>query len=188
MSLALKLDEYYTYAEYLTWDTNDRYELIDGVPYLMSPAPSPAHQSVVAEIFNQIYTYLRDKPCRAFSSPTDVRLNPDGGDDTVVQPDILVVCDRNKIEKQAIKGAPDLVIEVISPSTRNYDSMLKLSRYMEAGVRECWIVDAANYYVRVYVNNGDGTETLFVYNWDAEAIPASFIEGLAVDMRTVPRV
>jgi Uma2 family endonuclease len=187
MNLALKLDEHYTYADYLTWDTDDRYELICGVPYLMSPAPSTIHQRVSARIFTQISSYLQGKPCEAFFAPVDVRLNPDGDDDTVVQPDILVVCDRSKIEKQAIKGAPDLVIEIISPSTRSYDSMLKLSCYMKAGVRECWLVDTKNYYVRTYVNNGDGTETLSVYNWDAESIPVSCIEGLTVDMRLAPR-
>jgi Uma2 family endonuclease len=187
MNLAIKLDEHYTYADYLTWDTGDRYELIGGAPYLMSPAPSTMHQRVAAEMFNQIYTWLRGKPCEALFAPVDVRLNPDDTDDTVVQPDIIVVCDKNKIEKKAVKGAPDLVIEVISPSTRNYDSVLKLGCYMKAGVRECWLVDTENYYVRVYVNNGDGTETLSVHNWDAEAIPVNVIDGLTVNMRLVPR-
>ena len=186
MSIALELDKYYTYADYMTWDSGERYELVAGIPYMMS-APSIMHQRVVGKIFNQISNYLAGKSCEAFVAPVDVRLNPDEADDIVVQPDILVVCDKNKIEKQAIKGAPDLVIEVVSPATKNYDSMLKLSYYMRAGVRECWLIDTERFYVRVFVNNGDETETLFVYNWDAEAIPVSFIEGLTVDMRQVPR-
>ena len=130
----------YTYEDLLSWDDGDRYELYDGIPVAMA-SPSDVHQDVLGEIYWQIKSYLRGKQCRVFFAPFDVRLFEKPGDkpgdvDTVVQPDLMVVCDPDKIDGHGIHGAPDLVVEITSPSTRRYDRLLKLDRYMRAGVRE----------------------------------------------------
>jgi Uma2 family endonuclease len=110
---AVSRNEYFTYADYAEWDTDERYELIGGVPYLMSPAPSVRHQEIVGELYTIFRNFLADKPCRAFISPIDVRLNAGAEDDTVLQPDVIVVCDKGKIGDNSINGAPDLVVEVL---------------------------------------------------------------------------
>ncbi|MDR0310315.1 MAG: Uma2 family endonuclease, partial [Acidobacteriota bacterium] len=113
---ALQKDERYTYADYASWDTEERYELIDGVPYLMSPAPLRKHQSILFELSGQFRNFLKGKPCKAFAAPFDVRLNADTYDDTVVQPDLVVICDKLKLDAKGCVGAPDMVIEILSPS------------------------------------------------------------------------
>ena len=138
---ALKLEEYYTYADYCTWNDSERWELIEGVPYMMSPAPSPIHQGISREIAGQLYNFLKGNPCKLFAAPFDVRLNADKADDTVVQPDLLVICDSSKIDDKGCAGAPDLVIEILSPSTIRLDRIIKFRLYQKAGVREYWIVD-----------------------------------------------
>jgi len=137
----LREERRYTYADYCTWDDNERWELIDGVPYAMSPAPRPRHQNIAGEIYGQLRGFLKGKPCKALISPLDVRLNADGEDDTVVQPDVVVICDRAKIDDKGCKGAPDLVVEVLSPSTSRRDRWEKLNLYRRCGVREYWIAD-----------------------------------------------
>lgn len=127
----------YTYADYLTWDGPERYELIEGVPRLMSPGPNRRHQKILGEIFAQIHAYLKGKTCEVYASPFDVRLSKK----TVVQPDIMVVCDPEKLDDAGVKGAPDLAIEILSPSTQGHDRVTKLNLYERAGVREYWIVD-----------------------------------------------
>ena len=158
-----KYEKHYTYADYLEWETEERYELIDGVPYMMSPAPNPTHQRILTELSAVFSNYLAGKQCVALIAPLDVRLNADDEDDTVVQPDMLVVCDRSKIDKHGVKGAPDLVVEILSSSTRAYDSYMKLNKYLKAGVRECWIVDPDENIVRVYQKNDDGKTVMEEY-------------------------
>jgi len=130
----------YTYVDYEAWDDDIRWELLDGVPYAMS-APSSVHQRIVVNLSTILNVHLRDKACRVFVAPFDVRLSYDKGDDTVVQPDVVVVCDRTKIDKKGCAGAPDLVVEILSPATARMDWVLKHNIYMKAGVKEYWIVD-----------------------------------------------
>lgn len=132
--------EKYTYADYLTWPEKVRYELIDGVAYMMSPAPSAGHQRIFREIFRQLANYLIGKSCEVFSAPFDVRLNAEAEDNTVVQPDISVICDPSKLNDRGCKGAPDMVVEILSPATANHDQIIKFNTYRDAGVREYWIV------------------------------------------------
>lgn len=137
--------EYYTLADVLAWDEGERAEIIDGEVFLMG-APSSVHQEIMVELVFQLHAYLKGKKCRVYPAPYSVRLFEMDGDDprdvdTVVEPDISVVCDRNKIDKNGCKGAPDMVIEILSPSTRRHDQMTKLNLYRRAGVREYWIVD-----------------------------------------------
>jgi Uma2 family endonuclease len=128
MALAQRDHQHHTYGDYCRWPEDVRYELIDGQAYLMSPGPNRRHQELVGEMFLQIGIALRDSSCRPYVAPLDVRL-PRGNEadddvDTVVQPDIMVVCDRAKLDDRGCRGAPDWVIEVLSPSTASHDQIL----------------------------------------------------------------
>ena len=141
-----------TYADYESWDDENRYELIDGVAYMMA-APTLEHQSILGELYRQLANYLKGKSCRVFLAPCDVCLTGLGDeDDTVVQPDIIIVCDESKIvEKKRCNGAPDMTIEILSPSSSRRDLFIKLKKYKDAGVREYWIVDPDTKAVNVHI-------------------------------------
>ena len=160
MGLARRDTQHHTYADYLTWPDDVRYELIDGVAYLMAPAPTLDHQDVVGEVFRQLANALQGQPCRVYVSPVDVRLpKADEADelvDTVVQPDVLVVCDPAKLDRRGVRGGPDLVVEVLSPSTAGHDHVRKRSVYERAGVREYWLVHPVDRVVTVYRLEHDG--------------------------------
>ena len=170
--MSLPLEKYYTYADYCTWDDSERWELVDGIPYAMSPAPSPVHQEILMELSRQIANFLEDKPCKVFTAPFDVRLNAEGDNDyDVMQPDILVVCDTDKIDDKGLNGAPDMIIEILSPSTSRRDRTVKLNKYQNAGVREYWIVDPIDKTIAVhildnkkyYITSYTETDTISVY-------------------------
>lgn len=154
MAFPAKKDRY-TYADLLTWDEDERVEIINGEAFLMA-GPSPRHQEVSGEIFRQLANYLEGKKCKVYSAPFDVRLferdedDPDDVD-TVVQPDIMVICDKSKLDDHGCKGAPDMVIEVLSPSNLRHDRLIKLDLYQQAGVPEYWIVDPENKSVQVFL-------------------------------------
>jgi Uma2 family endonuclease len=159
MGLALRDNGYHTYGDYLTWPEDVRYELIDGVAYLMAPAPLLEHQDVAGEIFYQLRRALENTLCRAFMAPVDVRLpkanEADEHIDTVVQPDVLVVCDGAKLDRRGVRGAPDWVLEVLSPATAGHDQVLKRRIYEQAGVREYWLVHPTDRVLTVYrLENG----------------------------------
>lgn len=155
MGLALRnANTRYTYADYLTWPEDVRYELIDGLAYAMAPAPLRIHQELLLEVARQTGNALDGKPCRPFIAPFDVRLprgdEADGEVDTVVQPDLVVVCDRSKLDERGCRGAPDWVVEVLSPSTASHDLILKRRLYERVGVREYWLVHPVDHVVTVY--------------------------------------
>lgn len=154
MTLVRRDERTHTYADYLNWPDDVRYELIDGNAYLMAPAPDLAHQDVAGEIFFQLRQALGDGPCRAYIAPVDVRLpRADEADefiDTVVQPDVLVVCDPTRLGRRGVRGAPDLVVEVLSPSTAGHDHVRKRRIYERAGVREYWLVHPVDRMVTMY--------------------------------------
>ncbi len=150
--------ERYTFADILDWEESERAELIDGEVYLMAP-PSRIHQEVSGEIFPQIANFLEGKNCKVYTAPFGVRLFEKDGDapedvDTVVEPDISVVCDKSKLDDHGCKGAPDMMIEILSPSTRRHDRLVKLNLYQRAGVREYWIVNPEEKSVQVFTQNG----------------------------------
>jgi len=179
--------EKYTYSKYAALgDANEgvRYELIEGVIYIMSPGDSQDHQEISGELFWQIRNFLIDKPCKVFHAPFDVCVNAGGDDDvTTVQPDILVVCDKAKLDGKRCNGAPDLIIEIISPSNRKYDMQIKFNAYLKAGVREYWIIDPDDKNAHVYIlKNGEYTAKVYDENG---AIPVFILEGCKIDLKNV---
>ncbi len=144
----------HTYADYCSWPENIRYELVDGIAYLMSPAPSTAHQDMLGELFYQVRNALEGKRCRPYLAPFDVRI-PRGNEaderiDTVVQPDLLVICDRSRVDARGLRGTPDWVVEVLSPTTAAHDQTRKLAAYERAGVPEVWLVHPTDRVLTVY--------------------------------------
>ena len=157
MGLPRRDIEYHTYADYCSWPDDVRYELIDGVAYAMGPAPVRRHQGMLGEIFRQVANILEGSPCRPYIAPFDVRL-PKGDEldddvDTVVQPDLVVICDRAKLDDKGCRGAPDWVVEVLSPSTAGHDQILKWALYQRVGVREYWLVHPVDRIVTIYTLN-----------------------------------
>lgn len=152
----------YTYADYMKWTVPDMMELIRGKIYKMSPAPRAVHQVVTGEVYRQIANYLKRKKCQVFIAPFDVRLpvspkkKADKDITTVVQPDVCVVCDASKIDERGCLGAPDWIIEVLSPRTSAKDLSIKFDVYEEAGVREYWIVHPNEQTLMVYILNENG--------------------------------
>jgi len=147
MDTSPKKDISITYAEYSKWELKEgeRFEIIYGEAYAMS-APSERHQLILGELYTQFHNYLKGKPCKAIPAPYDVRLfyEDDDSDDTVVQPDISIVCDEKKRGSEGCRGAPDLVVEILSPSNNAIEMERKFKLYQHAGVREYWIVDPEN--------------------------------------------
>ena len=176
-------DKHYTWSDYASWDGDARYELINGMPYMMSPAPSLRHQEITLELGRQFANFLMGKPCRVFIAPCDVRLNADNGDDTVVQPDLLVVCDRSKLDEQACVGAPDMVIEILSPSSGRHDKLTKFDLYRKAGVREYWIVEPETKMIQVCVLK-NGEYTIQSYG-DTDTVSVHILEGCMINLETV---
>lgn len=143
----------FTYGDYATWPEGERWELVDGHPRATSPAPGRVHQGVLAQLVARLVTYLADKTCRAYPAPFDVRL-PRGDEaddevDTVVQPDLSVICEPGKLDDKGCRGAPDLVVEITSPSTASYDQIAKKALYERHGVREYRIVHPVDHIVWV---------------------------------------
>jgi len=173
----------YTYADYITWGDDVRCELIDGIVYDMSPAPGSIHQDISGGLLEQMYNFFADKSCKVFHAPFDVRLDPDGADDTVVQPDILIICDRSIITKAGCSGAPDMVIEILSPSNAVKDMMLKNAKYQLAGVREIWMIDPTDKVVNIHYSEDGVYKSIHYINPDN--VPVKIFEGCSVDMARI---
>jgi Uma2 family endonuclease len=153
----LDLNKTYSYADYLSWKFQERLELIKGKIFKMSPAPNVLHQSILTQLQGRIYNVLSDKPCKLFSAPFDVRLydskKSKRNEDvfTVVQPDLCVICDPNKLDEHGAIAAPELVIEILSPGNSKKEMKYKYDLYEEAGVLEYWIVDPSYKTVLVFL-------------------------------------
>ncbi|MBL7843296.1 MAG: Uma2 family endonuclease [Cyclobacteriaceae bacterium] len=146
----------YTYADYLTWQFRERVELIMGKIFKMSPAPSSQHQHIVSVLTAAFFQFLKGTPCTVFPAPFDVVLPIGSNEDTVVQPDLTVVCDRSKITTQGCIGSPDLVVEVVSKSSVRHDLHEKFQVYEQAGVREYWIIHPTDKSLIIFVLNQAG--------------------------------
>lgn len=178
----------FTYGEYCLWAGDERWELIAGEAFNMSPAPSRRHQEVVGGLFTQIALWIRNGPCRAYVAPFDVRL-PHGDEadeqiDTVVQPDISVICDARKLDEQGCRGAPDWIIEVVSPHTAARDHILKRALYERHGVREYWIVQPMDRLLTLYLlgEHGYGAPRIC----EARGVQAvTVLTGLRIDWDVV---
>ena len=153
------MNQRFTYGDHAKWPEGERWELIDGVAYAMS-SPSRIHQFISGELVFQIRSYLSDRRCDVYAAPFDVRLpeNNEADDDvyTTVQPDISVICNSDKLDDKDCRGAPDWVIEVLSPSTALQDMDRKRWLYERHGVKEYWIVHPTDRWVMVYTLGGDG--------------------------------
>ncbi|WAR44814.1 Uma2 family endonuclease [Methylomonas rapida] len=184
MGFALEQDKHYTYRDYLTWPDDFRCELIDGKIYLMTPAPLLAHQDVAGEIFTQAKLALRGKSCRAFIAPVDVRLpspaEADENTDVVVQPDVFVVCDVGKLDRRGVRGAPDWVVEVLSPSTAGKDQIEKRRIYERHGVLEYWLVHPTDRILTIYrlINGEFGKPDIYPLE---EQTPVAVLPGVTID-------
>jgi len=187
--LAKKADEKYTYADYLGWDDGERWELIEGIPYCMTPAPNMEHQSISGELFGILWQFLKGKPCRVFAAPFDVRLPavPGAGDgdiDTVVQPDISVICDESKIDARGCLGAPDITVEILSPSTAYRDETEKLKLYEKHGVKEYWIVNPEAKYMMIY-RLKDGKYGKPDYLMGDDLLESRVLQGFRVHLKEI---
>ncbi|MCC8046230.1 MAG: Uma2 family endonuclease [Clostridiales bacterium] len=163
----------YTLEDYLALPDDRRVELIDGVIYDMA-APTYIHQAIGDSLQALFNDYIRRKhgSCRAFTAPVDVQLDCD--DKTIVQPDVLIVCDFTKLRKGRVYGAPDLVVEILSPATSRRDRSLKLTKYKRAGVREYWMIDPD--YRRVYVHEFEKGEAYEIYDFN-DTVPVGIYGG-----------
>ena len=147
-------DKRYTYADYVTWTGDERWELIDGAAHLMSPGPSMDHQEILVQLGGLLWTALRGKPCTLYVAPTDVTFEEAEDTPTVVQPDLFVMCGEYRRGKRVI-DVPALIIEILSPSTARKDRVTKRALYERVGVKEYWIVDGANETVDVLRRDGE---------------------------------
>lgn len=180
----------YTMEDYYNWPEDEKIELIDGYIYYMT-MPNIKHQSIVSEIDFALKSYIKRKngKCRVFGAGIDVRLDCD--DKTIVVPDITLVCEKDKFTKQYLDGAPDLAIEVSSPGSRKKDMTLKLQKYVNAGVREYWIVDPEKETIIVYEmkleegqEKGEGIVVQF-YSFDSQ-VPVGIFDGeCIVDFKAI---
>lgn len=148
----LDLNKQYTYADYLLWRFTERVELLRGYIREMSPAPNRRHQAVLTNLLKQFFDATENKSCNLFIAPFDVRLPIPSAkkNTTVVQPDICFVCDNSKLDDFGCNGAPDLIVEILSPSNIKYDAETKFNLYEEAGVKEYWMVSIESKTVLVY--------------------------------------
>ena len=186
-TLASRERERFSYADYCKWTDDERWELIDGVEYDMSPAPSRIHQKLSGELFVRIYDVLKDRQCEVYAAPFDVRL-PDyaeASDEeifTVVQPDIVVVCDASKLDERGCMGAPDLVIEILSPYTAAKDMKIKRDLYEQHGVREYWLVHPTDKTFMVYCLRQDKQYAKAEIYASQDIVESTVIEGLKIEL------
>jgi len=181
---ALKQEEtFFTYSQYAAWETDERFELIDGVAYAMA-APSTPHQAISMELSRQFGNYLKGKRCRVFAAPFDVCLNALGDDDyTVVQPDLIIVCDPSKLDGKRCNGAPDMAIEILSPSSSDMDMFKKFAKYQQAGVSEYWMVNPVSRMVYAHIlKNGRYFGKIY---GDADIAPVSVLEDCKINLADV---
>ncbi len=190
MSFPVKREQQrYTYGDFLSWPEGERWELVDGKPYDMTPAPSANHQRILRELSMHFSLYLRGKSCEVFFAPFDIRL-PSGNEkdeeiQTVVQPDLVVICDKSKLDEKGCRGAPDLIVEILSPSSALRDMKEKLSLYERVGVREYWIVHPVERTVMVFLLSGEGSYGKPEVYGGSDEIKISIFDGFIIDLKTV---
>ena len=180
----------WSYADYLTWPDGERWELINGVAYNMSPAPGVVHQRISMELSRQFAMHLKGRPCQVFAAPFAVRLAEqlsasDNYVDTVVQPDLVVVCDKSKLDERGCNGAPDLVVEILSPSSAGHDLKTKYDLYERYGVSEYWIIHPAEKTLLVYQLDQQGKYGAAGRFAGDDNVPVLLLGELVVDLADV---
>lgn len=184
-----KTEKKYTYADYLAWPDDERWEIIDGTPYQMTAAPTSEHQRICTRLAGEFYSFLKDKTCEVFFAPFDVRLpvgdETDEAIETVVQPDIVIICNRDQLKERGSKGSPSLIVEVISPSSAQKDTVEKFNLYERAGVKEYWIVRPEEKTVMVFTLGEDkkyGRPQM--YSGDNE-VKVRIFDDLTIDLKMI---
>lgn len=176
-STAEKRGNGFTYRDYLTWPEDERWEIISGEAYAMTPAPTIRHQEISLYISSMFAQFFKGRECKPFYAPTDVVFD----EQNVVQPDLLVVCDKNKITESNIKGAPDLIVEILSPSTAVKDKREKKTLYERFGVREYVIVYPVEELVERLVLIDGHYSMPEVFGWD-EVLPLAIFPDLRLNL------
>ena len=176
----------YTYADYLTWKFSEFVELVKGKVLRPMSAPVPIHQQYLVNLTSEIHQFLKRQPCRVYAAPFDVRLtrsleNADTQITTVVQPDICVVCDLTKIDKRGCLGAPDFIIEIVSPGNLKHDTKTKFDLYEEAGVLEYWVVFPGEKTVLAYLLDEQGRYQVAAEYAEPGPMPVAVLPGLAIE-------
>ena len=180
----------YTYADYLKWQFEERLELIRGKIFKMSPAPAPLHQEVCSNLITAFNIYLKKKKCKVYPAPFDVRF-PDKGNENdnqvtnVVQPDLSIVCDLSKIDARGCLGAPDLIIEVLSPGNSQKEVRLKFGVYEDAGVKEYWLVYPGEQSIAVFLLNEKGKYSGATLYAGKDKIHCQAVPGLIVKLKDI---
>lgn len=175
----------YTYEDYIGFGDDVKCEIIDGYIYDMSPAPSSTHQRILSFLHGEIWSYLKDKKCEVFPAPFDVFFLEENQEfiksNKIVQPDISVICDKNKIDEKGCIGAPDFIIEIVSPSSKSHDYIRKLNLYNEFKVREYWIVNPESKTILKYNMGIDGFQDPTQYTFN-DKIKVKIFDNLIIDM------
>ena len=186
----LDFDKRYTYADYIKWKFEERVELLKGKLFKMA-APSSNHQEISSNLHGFLWSFLRKNPCKLYAAPFDVRLPLpqskviDDKVDTVIQPDLCVVCDLSKITKKGCTGAPDLVVEILSPGNSRREMRDKFDIYEEAGVLEYWVVDPERRSVSRHVLENGKFKVLLPYLMDNDILRSTLFEDLEIDLSEV---
>ncbi len=185
MSMAQKKG-HYTVADYALWPEGERWELIDGEAYLMTPAPSRRHQQIAAQLVGQFLASLQGRPCTVYPAPSDLTFGDKADDqaDTVVQPDLFVMCGSHGGTENRVIGVPVLIIEILSPSSARRDKIVKLALYQRVGVKEYWIVDPIYEVIDVFVHNGTEYGRSQTVAKD-DSLALSTLDGVSVDVEAV---
>jgi len=179
---------HYTYADYLLWQFQERVELIKGKIFKMSPAPNTSHQTISVNLSRELFVFFHKKSCLAYAAPFDVRLpvkDKKGRQSTVVQPDLCVICDKSKLDEQGCNGAPDWVIEILSPGNSRFEMREKFRVYEEAGVREYWIVNPTERIVLQYILNEAGQYSGLAPAGEEDQLRPHIFPDLVIDLKEV---
>lgn len=180
MSSTKQIARRYTWDDYHSWNDGERWELLSGLPYAMSPAPTSRHQAICGDLYGLLFEQFKGKRCRPFFAPTDVKLSTND----VVQPDVFVVCDLTQIRETHIEGPPALVIEVLSPSSLRHDRVRKLQLYARSGVGEFWLVQPYPAVIEVLQLAGPSYRIAGVYT-DTDRLSSPNFPDLDLDLAEV---
>ena len=182
-----KHNDNFSYSDYLTWSEEERIEIIDGALYLKA-APSRIHQEISGALYLQFANYLKNKQCKVYHAPFCVMLDNETNDyniKNIVEPDITIVCDNSKLNDRGCKGSPDLIIEVLSPSTAKIDRIHKFNKYEKSQIREYWIVEPEQKIISVFIlqsNNRYGRPDMYT---EQDNIKVSIFSDLIIDLNEV---